>query len=156
MQSYVLHSLFDLTKTGVIRGYAPNVLGLTDQAGQLVATEKDWNRSRNQQRNWETIIQLLSLRTQPEIRPPVKLLNQSITQFRFDRGYGSYVSVWEVHFFIEPSEVFKLGNNDVALLEEDFNRIPMISQLTETITIAPAYLITDQAARNITFSKLSC
>jgi hypothetical protein len=92
---------------------------------------------------------------QPSIEDPVKLLNQPIEQFRFDRGYGYRVSVWKIMFTTETPEAFKVGNNEVALLEADFNRIPMISHLTETITIAPAYLITDQAACNITFDKVS-
>jgi hypothetical protein len=36
-----------------------------DQAGQPIQDLAAWNRSRNQQRNWETLLQILGLRAQP-------------------------------------------------------------------------------------------
>jgi hypothetical protein len=151
---YKLHTLFDLTKTGVLRGYSPSILGLKDSAGQIINTEADWQRSRNQQRNWETIIQLLCLRSQPTAHDPVRLDNQLLSQFEFDPVYGERSSVWTVTFSVETAEVYASNKDSVALLKTDFDRIPMIANLTETSTIDPAIIVTNIPGRNTTFTSI--
>jgi hypothetical protein len=151
---YKLHTLFDLTKTGVLRGYSPSVLGLKDSAGQIINTEADWQRSRNQQRNWETIIQLLCLRAQPTAGNPVRLDNQLISQFDFDPVYGEHATVWTVTFSVETAEVYADNKDPVAFLRSDFDRIPMIANLTESVVIDPALIITNPPGRNTTFTSI--
>ena len=55
---------FDCTNTGVTGHFKPSKLPFRDHADQLIENEDDWIRSRNQQRNLETISQILQLRTQ--------------------------------------------------------------------------------------------
>jgi hypothetical protein len=152
---YILHSLFDLTKTGTIRKSSSTVsTPFVDAAGQMITTEAEWQRSRNQQRNWETLVQLLSLRVQPNIRPPIKLQSHLVDNLGFDSTYGTIAAVWQVKFSIDVAEAFKLGNDPVGLLLLDFDRIPMITGLHETPTINPPYFITNLPGINITFAKL--
>ena len=63
---------FDITETGIRnRTYRANI-ELKDKTGQTITTHKDWQKSRNQQCNWETVNQVISLRTLPErISTPV-------------------------------------------------------------------------------------
>ena len=52
---------FDCRPTGVTGHLRENLLPFTDQLGQQVTDISSWVRSRNQQRNWETIMQLIGL-----------------------------------------------------------------------------------------------
>jgi len=56
---------FECTNTGTRSYYKPTRIPYVDDADQQIQNEEDWIHSRNQQRNWETILQCLSLRCQP-------------------------------------------------------------------------------------------
>jgi hypothetical protein len=152
---YSMHTLFDLTKSRVLREYFPIVLGFKDAADQSVDTEEEWKRSRNQQRNWETIIQLLSLRAQPNVRIPIKLENQLLSQFNFDPMYGKRASVWHVIFSVESANLFTIGTDPTALLRADFDRIPLIAGLTESVTLSPSLIITNPPGCNTVFASIA-
>jgi len=57
-------TLFDCSATGVTGHYRPSQVPFEDSAGNTIANQHDWMFARNQQRNWETLNQLISLRTQ--------------------------------------------------------------------------------------------
>jgi len=57
---------FDITQTGVRHNMNRTKFPFVDQAGAVIRDETQWTRSRNQQRNWETLMQIISLRTLPE------------------------------------------------------------------------------------------
>ena len=66
-------TLFDITATGTTGHVKHNRMPYADNAGAKILDIGSWNRSRNQQRNWETITQLISLRTQVDnLQQPVK------------------------------------------------------------------------------------
>ena len=60
-------TLFDCTHTGVTGHFRAQQLPYTTKGGLRLETVEDWNHARNQQRNWETIMQMISLRAQPTI-----------------------------------------------------------------------------------------
>jgi hypothetical protein len=65
--------LFDITATGVTGHFKSARVPFQDRAGKNIVNNATWNRSRNQQRNWETLTQLISLRTQvTELTDPVR------------------------------------------------------------------------------------
>ena len=82
---FACQTLFDITATGTT-GHCKSVrMPYSDAAGQVIRDQVTWNRSRNQQRNWETLQQILSLRTQiMQITVPVTdqtgCLNLKLTQ----------------------------------------------------------------------------
>ena len=89
-----------------------------DRAGQSVNNDAQWNRSRNQQRNWETFRQIISLRTLPvDIADPV-------------RAERDGMSVWCFEFDIEHIETLGLGFEH---LEQDCKSVPMLVNLTESV-----------------------
>jgi hypothetical protein len=119
-------TLFDITETGVRNHTANARLPFHDQAGQEVDTEKAWVRSRNQQRNWETVNQILALRTLPEnISSPV--CGPS------DRGHA-----WQFEFDIPDLSAVSQGDAALSLLRQDCEAVPMIIGLTETAGLEPA------------------
>ena len=61
---YAVQTFFDITATGITGHFKPAKIPFRDAAGNTITDLESWTRSRNQQRNWETITQILGLRTQ--------------------------------------------------------------------------------------------
>lgn len=133
-------TLFDCSRTGVTGHFRLPELPFRDCAGQEVATFQDWTRSRNQQRNYETLLQIFGLRTQPqEITEPV-CENQ----------------VWSFSFESENEHVFSVNGDpdDLAALKQDCNGIPMMLRLTERADIEPVLICQDNK-QNIWFELVN-
>ena len=127
-------TLVDITKTNVTRNAKPQGSSLT---------QLEWDFFRNQQRNWDVIIQLLGLRFQPEeITTPVKVTYNILnTSFGSDYVIYNAVSVWEFSVSFH-------ANFDISLLHTDFNNIPIISGLTESVKFNKACIFTDGNYKN--------
>jgi len=106
---------FDITATNVHGQMSHANMPFTDAAGKSVTDTRSWNRSRNQQRNWETINQIISLRALP----------QEITEPRRDSGW------WSFRFKLEQMGQIELNNDPVGALIEDCRDVPMITGLDE-------------------------
>ena len=120
-------TLFDITATGITGHHKPSRIPFTDNSGQLILDERSWNRGRNQQRNWETITQLIQLRTQlSELADP-------------DTQDG----VWQFDFATEVSEVFSDGTDPLGSLRADCAGVPMLTGLGEKPDLEPC-LVMDQ------------
>ena len=69
---------FDITATGVRSQFKLSHVPFVDNNGNKIVDVSTWNKARNQQRNWETIIQVISLRTLPDnIVPPVEVIKNN-------------------------------------------------------------------------------
>ncbi len=91
---------------------------------------------RNQQRNYETFIQLISLRCQPSTNNDPECLDQQLSDFNFGSDYGkSRHLVWIFDFDVDRQEVFSTATNEFGAIVNDFNNIPVISKLDETAKI---------------------
>ena len=135
-------TLFDITATGVRNHTANARLPFQDQAGQDVTTEREWLRSRNQQRNWETVNQILALRTLPE-NTTVPVAQAT------DRGRE-----WQFQFDIPDMAAVSQGDQALSLLMQDCEAVPMITGLGETATLAPELRTQSQAA-NVWFAVVA-
>jgi hypothetical protein len=131
---------FDCTHTGVTGHFRPSEIPFRDQAGQTVTSQENWNYSRNQQRNWETLMQIFGLRTQPI----------NVTRPVCANG------TWEFEFINESENVFgQSGHTDCfAGLKNDCDGVPMIVNLKETLTAVPM-LITSGNGQNIWFESIN-
>lgn len=101
---------FDITATGVTGHCKPSRIPFTDASGQRIINETTWNHSRNQQRNWETITQLLSLRTQID----------NVTTPVFADGH------WSFEFEVESDTIFTLDQDPLGILKQDCYGVPML------------------------------
>jgi len=102
-----------------------------------------------QQQNYNTFFGLLSLRVNPVVLdPPIKIEKKLAEQFGSDY-YGMH-SVWEFDFEVQ----YKDGLTEKMLLE-DFDLVPVINTLEETIILDVSVFRTkDTNLRNIVFSKI--
>ena len=135
-------TLFDITVTGVRNHTSNSRLPFQDQAGQMVETDQQWVLSRNQQRNWETINQILALRTLPE---------NTTTPESQDTDLGRE---WRFDFEIPSVSSISEGDRPMSLLLHDCEAVPMITGLTETASLAPELRTQDPDA-NIWFELIS-
>lgn len=128
---------FDITETGTTGHFRPSQVPYTNRAGSTIASITDWNRSRNQQRNFETITQVLQLRTQIfNVTAPVKQIK------------------WEFEFDIETEEIYQLGEDPFGILKQDCEDVPMITGLDDEYTLTPS-LVTSGSQQNIWFEAIS-
>ena len=109
---------FDCRPTGVTGHFRTNVLPFVDRIDQPITDVDSWNSSRNQQRNWETILQLIGLYTQP----------QSISDIRMKNGR------WEFEFETEFDDVFRLNDDPVGLLKQACRGVPIINYVQQQLT----------------------
>lgn len=135
-------TLFDITVTGVRNHTANARLPFQDQAGQSVTTEREWLRSRNQQRNWATVNQILALRTLPENATVPVIMHTDLGQ------------EWQFEFDIPDMAAVSQGDRALSLLLQDCDAVPMITGLTETATLEPE-LRTQEPAANIWFAVVA-
>jgi hypothetical protein len=78
----------------------------------MITDESDWSRARNQQRNWETLTQILGLRTQlfRIQEPSVDTLNRA----------------WMFEFETETDNIYGLNDDLTAVLRADAEGVPML------------------------------
>ena len=113
-----ISTYFDCTCTGTTGHFRQAQLPSTDQAQQIINNEQDWTRSRNQQRNLETLIQLISLYTQPlNITPTV---------------YDQDTHLWTFEFEVEFAGIIATEDDSLGLLKQQAQNIPMIVGLNES------------------------
>ena len=112
-QIFTLYSLVDITKTGKTRG--------------------DGSLERDQQRNYETVLQAVGIVSQPhELSEPVCYENTPMSWLNFGDFFEGEHSVWVWEFCVDRSDVFAIGTNPIGRLSEVFDQVPVITGLTET------------------------
>jgi hypothetical protein len=130
-------TLFDITETGTTGHFRPTQIPFSNRAGNTINNVADWNKSRNQQRNFETITQVLQLRTQIfDVTVPVKN------------------NKWEFEFAVESQEIYQQGQDLFAILKQDCEDVPMIVGLDDEYTLTPS-LVTSGSQQNIWFDLVS-
>lgn len=140
------YTLFDITKTGV-----PNRPKPIDE------TDIDlWIYKRNTQANFDTILQAISLRSQPEnISNPYKILIdlENFQKFGFLLYSEQEIPCWVFEFEVQHPSVFEDGIKELGFLYNDCDEIPMIKCKTEYYRIT-TNLDTTPECKNIYFEKL--
>jgi hypothetical protein len=142
------YTLFDITQTGVINRSRP---GIEDDPNL-------WLYRRNTQCNFDTILQVISLRSQPEIVDSPKQVKIKFTEFDkfgflFQDEDDTEHNCWTFSFYIQHPSVVYDGITDLGYLYADCDQVPMIK--TDTVwNKLPAFLDTSDELRNIYFKVL--
>lgn len=114
---FQLSTLVDITATGVVRNNGSNDL------------------ERNQQRNFETVLQVLGLRTQPHIIrwPTDEVISKETVNFWFGDMYAEEEQrVWTFYFSADYPGAYADPISPVGHLLKDFEEVPVITGLGET------------------------
>ena len=113
IQHIKIHTDFDITNTGVVRNFRAGNMPITID-GKTITTESEWLKLRQQQANWETLIQIISLRAQP--------LNIHTSVNKKD---------WTLEFDVDVKDVYMKNGDRLGLLKEDIENIPLLTGLDE-------------------------
>ena len=127
---YTCRTLIDITKTDAVRHYHSG----------MPEAEDAYNLLRNQHRNWQTILQVISLRTQPMyLSVPTINPNQTLEDFGTDFKKGT---VWSFSFGVEGRDIFDLPGQPGKILLDDLHNVPIVINLNEDVIINPAIIDT--------------
>lgn len=114
-QLYTAYTLVDISASNVVSMTSKDYVGY------------------NQQQNLNTLLQLISLRSQP-INMQVQVLQaQDLVNFNFGKLYKGLHTVWKLTFGSEYSNVYEFNNNPVFFLEKDCDGVGFVPDLKETV-----------------------
>lgn len=141
------YTLFDITQTGVINRSRP---GPEDDL-------EIWLHKRNTQCNFDTIVQAISLRGQPE---DITIPKKSMIKFE-DFDYFGFlfedeesIPCWTFDFTIHHASVFNDGITELGSLYSDCNSVPMI-KTNSVWNKLPSFLDSSDELRNIYFKVVT-
>ena len=131
-------TLFDITQTGV--NHRRSKLEKNDEV----------DIAGSQQSNFETILQCIGIRAQPEeITSPIKK-QQQLKNFGIKYKTNNNTAVWTFTFTVNQSGVFQVGEQELDGLYQDCESVPMIVGLEESKLIQER-LNTSKEYKNIHF-----
>jgi hypothetical protein len=136
------YTLFDITQTGILNRHRP-----TEQ------DNTEWIHKRNTQCNFDTVLQVINLRSQPEI---TKIPKKSTIKFSEFTNFGylydedGEIPCWSFEFIVTHGSVFNDGITELGALYDDCNDVPMIKCGTEWDKVSNKLDGTDEL-RNIYF-----
>lgn len=131
---FQISTLVDITATGVVRSTGNNDL------------------ERNQQRNFETVLQVLGLRTQPHIVrwPDTEIISPETVKFWFGEMYTQEPQrIWTFYFSADYPGAYSDAISPVGHLLKDFEEVPVITGLTETARFILPIFYPQGAIKNI-------
>ena len=130
------YTLFNITKTGVRqRGKIPDDV----QVDKFI-------KQRNSQNNFDTLLQVISLRSQPEVFKDPMSLRNNLKDLKFGFIYEStneFCDVWYFDFEVHHPSVFGDEIDSFGNLYKDCTNIPMMkvekehSMLSNFLDISP-------------------
>lgn len=120
--------------------------------GKVLYSTND-EHERNQQRNWETIQQIISLRTQPAIINTSNFI-ADVKNYQFGINYTGNHAIWQFTFSVEYKDVYAEGPDVFGLLRYDFKVTPVIVNLSETAKFPHPIFYPDGPTNNIYFKTL--
>jgi hypothetical protein len=135
LQFFAGYSLIDITATGVTRANSDE-------------------QQRNQQRNWETVVQCMGLRTQPQnIQLPV-LYQDDLENYEFGDMYTGKHNIWTWTWMVEQTDVYDLPNKPFGGLQQDFEQVPIVTFLEETARFMLPIFYPYGSIKNIYFKHI--
>lgn len=130
---YTGFTLVDITATGMTRG--------------------EVCEARNQQSNWETVLQTIGLLAQPmSITEPVRL-KVNLDYLEFGNMFQGHHDIWAWSFGVEHADVFADQNSAIGRLNQCFDQVPVICGLQETARFILPIFFTSGGIKNIYFKE---
>ncbi len=125
---YKIYTLVDITKTGQYR----------NEPGRELA--------RLQQQNFDTVLQTIGMRANLSYMDPPKVKIDIPENYNM---VGNELSnIWIFDWEVDREDLFLYNDDELYRLKEDFDLVPYISGLTETVKKEPAIF---RSGENISF-----
>jgi mannose/fructose/N-acetylgalactosamine-specific phosphotransferase system component IIB len=127
---FELKTLVDITETGARRG--------------------EDSHQYNQQQNFLTLFQTISLRANPIIKKKPKVEKCNVSNLGFGKKHQGVHSVWSLTFEFESED-----QHSLAFLKTDVDLVPIINNLNETADLSiGAFITQDEKDTNIIFREI--
>lgn len=136
------YTLFNINQTGVLNRARPSES----------EDYNEWLFKRNTQCNFDTILQSISLRSQPEVIKFPTVDNADVKKFGLKYANIKNLKVWTFEFEIYHDSVFNDEDGDLGALYKDVQGVPMI-KFKEDCKALPNYLDNTKDYKNIYFIK---
>jgi len=140
------YTLFDITQTHVLNRNKP--------VGDDINL---WTQQRNSQANFDTILQCIGLRANPEIRkhPHKKYYTKRDRplDFGFLMDSDKDIWYWKFEFSVSQLSVYDTEDDPLGYLIQDCHEVPMLICDTEAVEL-PNFLDTTPELRNIYFKQI--
>ena len=142
------YTLYDITKSNIT---------FRKKFAEIV--NEGERKSRSQQSNFETILQIINMRSQPENISEVDRLDidiAKIAEYKFGYLYSKEYTkletftLWKFMFSIDHPDVFHNGIEELGNLLSDCDQVPMIIDLNESFILPNQMNITTEL-KNIYF-----
>ena len=138
MYEFLIHTLVDITDNGNLRKEFP----FKTNANELIHDRESLSVARNQNSNFNTMLQLFQMRGNITWeRPPIRE-NRTIGNTKFGTAYEGKQNVWHFQFFTEQVEVYGDPQDPTANLITDFDLVPILNFCKETATFPTSTFIT--------------
>jgi hypothetical protein len=128
---YRLYTTVDITRTGQYRLETGN-------------ESKRWK-----EQNFQTVLQTLGIRANVSFSTDPRMIEIAGNIFGFNTS--NIIHIWQFDFNTEQLGFYELDGDPVGYLVEDFDGVPYISGLDESMEQNYAVFVTDGPARNIVF-----
>ncbi len=130
---YTLYTTVDITNTGQYR------------------TEPGKEQLRWKEQNFQTVLQTLGIRANISFyrKPMMVEVKGSIVGFQT----VEIIRVWRFEFSTERDNLFENNDNPIGYLIDDFDMVPYISGLAESMEQNYDVFVTEGPARNIIFQQ---
>lgn len=139
-------TLFDITRSGI-----------NTRRQEHGVTDPQYQKKRNQQSNFETILQIIGMRNQPEeITEPEKIMIYPIKTNMGEKYITkTKIPAWNFVFTVSSLEPFSDSNHDLSKLIQDCAGVPMIVELDEWSKLDKMLLDSSFDYRNIHFEVIN-
>jgi len=124
---FIIHTLVDITETAARRGEDP--------------------KKYKQHQNFLTVMQTIGMRVNPTYLSTPLVVKEVPSKLGMGTSFKTEQSVWKYVFDIDYADAI-----DIETLVNDFNLIPIITELEETAQFDNAHFLTKDTAKcNISF-----
>lgn len=128
---YKLYTTVDITRTGQYR------------------SEPGKEDLRWKEQNFQTVLQTIGIRANVSYGVPPVMITVKGNLVGFDTS--KIVNIWQFDFYTERDYLFETDGDPVGYLKEDFDGVPYISGLDESMEQNYDVFVTDGPAKNIVF-----
>jgi len=149
---YEVYTLIDITHTGTVSPYNKKIKRFIDDSDTVISSKSSWDKSRNKQRNFETLLQLIGLRSTVQIVELPISLYDNVSKFDFGTTYSGSHNVWKFKFGTDRE---KPWGEDLEILKADLSFVPIITNLDETVNFSKTLIHTDNEYCNLYINIVS-
>jgi hypothetical protein len=130
MYEFRVHTLVDITDNGNLRQQFP----FKTNSDEVIHDKHSLAVAKNQNSNFDTMIQLLQMRGNVTWEVPPKKISDTLGNFTFGSFYEGTQTTWHFQFFTEQTGVYGEDLSPTEALLDDFHHVPILSFCKETVT----------------------